>query len=127
MASEKTRTTVRVTPAEERAVAASAKRLGMSMSARLSEGALAHPTNVEVSAPAGAAKQAADRAGKVIDQTLATLNASRARMAAMERAARSRALARITGCLAYAGKPKTIAEMDAAITAEVKARYRREA
>lgn len=88
------RIVVEATPAQKRAIAAKAKRLGLPIAELMRRGAAAYRSadaDRELAALADAAKAAAERAGASIDQALRFIEASDRRIAALEaRAARRR-------------------------------------
>lgn len=90
------RIVVRTTAREGKSLAAKAKRLGLPVSELMRRGAAAYESgraDLELGALADAARTAADRAGAAIDDSLAFIEASNARIAAMERAAARKAAA----------------------------------
>ena len=95
MAAAIERIVVQATPQEKRTIAAKAKKLGLPISELMRRGATAYESaeaDEELGMLADAAKAAAERAADSIDATLAFLEASNKRIAAMEAkaAARSR-------------------------------------
>lgn len=87
MAAAVERIVVQATPKEKKEIAAKAKRLGLPISELMRRGASAYePTeiNEELGSLADAARSAADRAGASIDSALEFIEASNARIAAME-------------------------------------------
>lgn len=93
MATAIARIVVQATPQEKKAITAKAKRLGMPISELMRRGATAYETtqsDEELGALADAAKTAAERASASIDDTLAFIEASNKRIAAMESKARAK-------------------------------------
>jgi hypothetical protein len=93
MATAIARIVVQATPQEKKAIMAKAKRLGMPISELMRRGASAFETtdsDEELGALADAARTAAERAAKSIDETLAFVEASNKRIAAMEAKARAK-------------------------------------
>ena len=93
MATAIARIVVQATPQEKKAIMAKAKRLGMPISELMRRGASAFETtesDEELGALADAAKVAAERAARSIDETLAFVEASNKRIAAMESKARAK-------------------------------------
>ena len=87
MASAVERIVVQATAQDKKAIAAKAKRLDMPISELMRRGAFAYQPSErddEMEALAQAAKTAADRAGAAIDDALAYIEASNARIAEME-------------------------------------------
>jgi hypothetical protein len=88
------RIVVEATPAQKRAIAAKARRLGLPIAELMRRGAAAYRSadaDRELGALADAAKAAAERAGASIDQALRFIRASDRRIAALEaRAVRRR-------------------------------------
>jgi hypothetical protein len=87
MAGATQRIPVQTTVAEKRAFEAKAKRFGMSVSDLLRSGARAYQSGAaeeELAVLADAAKEAAERAGTAIDDALAFIEESNARIAKME-------------------------------------------
>jgi hypothetical protein len=84
------RIVVQATPQEKKAIVAKAKRLGLPISELMRRGASAYraaPSDEELGALADAALAAASRAAASIDDALAFIEASNARIASMERPA----------------------------------------
>jgi hypothetical protein len=82
------RIVVQATPSEKRAITQKAKSLGLPISELMRRGANAYSAddaNAELAVLADAAKSAADRASAAIDDSLAFIAASNARIAKMER------------------------------------------
>jgi hypothetical protein len=82
------RIVVQATPAEKRAISSKAKTLGISAGELMRRGASAYaPESAqdELAALADAARDAADRSCAAIDDSLAFIAASNARIAKMER------------------------------------------
>ena len=97
MASAIERIVVQATPQEKKAITAKAKRLGMPISELMRRGASAYQTtqsDEELGVLADAAKAAAERVSASIDETLAFVEASNKRIAAMESKARAKQLRR---------------------------------
>ena len=93
MATAVERIVVQATPQEKKAIMAKAKRLGMPLSELMRRGASAYQTTQsddELGALADAAKAAAERASASIDDTLAFIEASNKRIAALEAKARAK-------------------------------------
>ena len=87
MAAAIERIVVQATPREKKAITAKAKKLGLPISELMRRGATAYESaeaNAELGAVADAAKAAANRASDSIDDTLAFIDASNKRIAAME-------------------------------------------
>lgn len=88
------RIVVQATPQEKKAIAAKAKKLGLPISELMRRGATAYNStqaDEELGALADAAKAAAERASRSIDDALDFIEASNKRIAALEaRAARGR-------------------------------------
>lgn len=88
------RIVVQATPQEKKAIAAKAKKLGLAISELMRRGASAYNStqaDEELGALADAAKAAAERASRSIDDALDFIEASNRRIAALEaRAARGR-------------------------------------
>ena len=87
MAAAIERIVVQATPQEKKTIAAKAKKLGLPISELMRRGATAYESaeaDEELGVLADAAKAAADRAADSIDATLAFLDASNTRIAAME-------------------------------------------
>jgi len=88
------RIVVQATPQEKKAIAAKAKKLGLPISELMRRGATAYNStqaDEELGALADAAKAAAERASRSIDDALNFIEASNKRIAALEaRAARGR-------------------------------------
>lgn len=85
------RIVVQATPQEKKAIAAKAKKLGLTLSELMRRGATAYrsdETNEQLGALADAAKAAAARAGAAIDDALDFIQASNRRIAALEAKAR---------------------------------------
>jgi hypothetical protein len=85
------RIVVQTTPQEKKTITAKAKKLGIPVAELMRRGAdIYEPTNAdeELGALADAAKAAADRAAASIDETLAFIEASNKRIAAIEVQAR---------------------------------------
>lgn len=85
------RIVVQATAQEKKAIAAKAKRLGLPISELMRRGATSYDSEKaeeELGALADAAKAAAERAAAAIDDALAFVEASNARMDARETAAR---------------------------------------
>lgn len=81
------RIVVQATSLDKQAISAKAKRLGLPVSELMRRGAFAYEigdADAEMGALADAAKAAAERAGESIDDALNFINASNARIAAME-------------------------------------------
>ena len=81
------RIVVQASRQEKKAISAKAKRLGLPVSELMRRGATAYESaeaNEELAVVADAAKAAADRAAKSIDDVLAFVEASNKRIAAME-------------------------------------------
>ena len=84
------RIVVQATAQDKKTIAAKARRLAMPVSELMRRGAFAYETpaaDSDMLALAGAAQGAAERAGAAIDDALAFIAASNARLVAMERAA----------------------------------------
>ena len=93
MATAVERIVVQATPQEKKAIMAKAKRLGIPLSELMRRGASAYQTtqsDEELGALADAAKAAAERASASIDATLAFVEASNKRIAALESRARAK-------------------------------------
>jgi len=91
------RIVVQATAREKKSLVAKAKRLGLPVSEPMRRGAAGYESeraDEELGAPDDAARTAADRAGEAIADSLAFIEASNARIAAMERAAASKVAAR---------------------------------
>lgn len=91
MAAAIERIVVQATAKEKKAIAAKAKRLGLPISELMRRGAAAYEladADEELGVLADAAKAAAERAGAAIDGALEFVEASNARIAALEVAAR---------------------------------------
>lgn len=91
MAAAVERIVVQATAKEKKAIAAKAKRLGLPISELMRRGAAAYETpraDEELAVLADAARAAAERAGTAIDGALAFVEASNARIAALESKAR---------------------------------------
>ena len=87
MAAAIERIVVQATPREKKAITAKAKKLGLPISELMRRGATAYESaeaDEELGALADAAKAAGDRASDSIDDTLAFIDASNKRIAAME-------------------------------------------
>jgi hypothetical protein len=87
MAGAVERIVVQATAQDKRAIAAKAKKLALPVSELMRRGAFAYKLETddkELGALADAAKTAADRAGKAIDDVLDFIAASNSRIAAME-------------------------------------------
>ncbi len=87
MATAVERIVVQATAKEKKAIAAKAKRLGLPISELMRRGAAAYEsaaTDEELGALADAARAAAERAGASIDSALEFIEASNARIAALE-------------------------------------------
>lgn len=88
------RIVVQATAQEKRAIAAKARRLGLPISELMRRGAAAYgsaASDAELGVLADAAKAAAERASRAIDDALGFIEASNRRIAALEaRAARGR-------------------------------------
>ena len=87
MATAVERIVVQATAQEKTAIVAKAKKLDLPISELMRRGAFAYKSddaNAELVALAGAAKTAADRAGRAIDDALAFIEASNRRIDAME-------------------------------------------
>jgi hypothetical protein len=87
MAGAVERIVVQATAQDKRDIAAKAKKLDLPVSELMRRGAFAYDAGVsdaELGALADAAKDAADRAGAAIDDALRFIEASNARIAAME-------------------------------------------
>lgn len=85
------RIVVQATAQEKKAIAAKAKKLGLTLSELMRRGATAYrseETDEELGVLADAAKAAAERAGAAIDETLNFIEASNSRIAALEAQAR---------------------------------------
>jgi len=83
---------VEATAQEEKIIAAKARKLGMQISELMCLGALAYEAaqlEEELDALANLAQEAAERAGASVDASLAFIEASNARLAALEASARS--------------------------------------
>jgi hypothetical protein len=82
------RIVVQATPQEKRTIASKAKALGIPVSELMRRGASAYSADdsqLELAVLADAAKAAADRSCKAIDESLSFIAASNARIAKMER------------------------------------------
>ncbi len=82
------RIVVQATPAEKRAITTKAKALGLPISELMRRGATAYTADdsqAELATLADAAKAAADRSCSAIDDSIAFIAASNARIAKMER------------------------------------------
>jgi hypothetical protein len=82
------RIVVQATPQEKRTIASKAKALGIPVSELMRRGATAYSADdsqLELAVLADAAKAAADRSCKSIDDSLSFIAASNARIAKMER------------------------------------------
>ena len=93
MAAAIERIVVQATPHEKRTIVAKAKKLGLPISELMRRGAAAYESadaDQEFGMLADAAKAAADRTADSIDATLAFLEASNKRIAAMEDRATAR-------------------------------------
>ena len=93
MAAAVERIVVQATAQEKKAIAAKAKRLGLPIAELMRRGATAYRSadaDEELSILADAAKAAAERTGTSIDSALEFIEASNARIAALETAARRR-------------------------------------
>jgi hypothetical protein len=91
------RIVVQTTPEEKKSITAKAKKLGIPVAELMRRGAGAYEStkaDEELGVLADAAKAAADRAAASIDETLAFIEASNKRIAAMEAKARSEKAAR---------------------------------
>jgi hypothetical protein len=91
MAAAVERIVVQATAEEKKAIAAKAKRLGLPISELMRRGATAYESaqaDEELGALADAARDAAERAGASIDSALEFIEASNARIAALEAEAR---------------------------------------
>ena len=91
MAAAIQRIVVQATTQDKKAIAAKAKRLDIPVSELMRRGAFAYQASEDdarLGALADAAKGAAERAGELIDSALAFIDASNARIAAMEAKAR---------------------------------------
>ncbi|WP_213958933.1 MULTISPECIES: hypothetical protein [unclassified Variovorax] len=87
MATAVERIVVQTTPQDKRAIAAKAKRLDLPVSELMRRGAFAYEaseSDADLGTLADAAKAAADRAGRAIDDALDFIAASNQRIAAME-------------------------------------------
>lgn len=87
MAAAIERIVVQATPREKKAITAKARKLGLPISELMRRGATAYESaeaGEELGALADAAKAAAERAADSIDDTLAFIDASNKRIAAME-------------------------------------------
>jgi hypothetical protein len=88
------RIVVQATPQEKKAIAAKAKKLGLPISELMRRGATAYSSaqsDEDLGALADAAKAAAERASRSIDEALDFIEASNRRIAALEaKAARDR-------------------------------------
>ena len=81
------RIVVQTTASDKSAIADKAKKLDLPISELMRRGAFAYKSeeaDAELAALADAAKNAAERAGRAIDNALAFVNASNARIAALE-------------------------------------------
>jgi hypothetical protein len=90
MAAAVERIVVQATAQEKKAIVAKAKKLGLPISELMRRGASAYESaeaDEELGALADAARAAADRASASIDETLAFIEASNERIAALERKA----------------------------------------
>jgi len=100
MAAAVERIVVQATSLEKKAIVAKAKKLGLPISELMRRGATAYESaeaDEELGALADAARDAADRASASIDETLAFIDASNERIAAMERKAAAKIAAVATG------------------------------
>lgn len=91
MAAAIERIVVQATPQEKKAIAAKAKKLGLTLSELMRRGATAYQseeTDEQLGVLADAAKAAAERAGAAIDEALDFIEASNSRIAALEARAR---------------------------------------
>ena len=91
MAAATERIVVQTTPREKKGIVAKAKRLGLPISELMRRGATAYESaeaDEELGALADAAKGAAKRAGRSIDDALEFIEASNKRIAALETAAK---------------------------------------
>jgi hypothetical protein len=85
------RIVVQTTPREKKRIVAKAKRLGLPISELMRRGATAYESaeaDEELGALADAAKGAAERAGRSIDDALEFIDASNKRIAALETTAK---------------------------------------
>lgn len=81
------RIVVQATPQQKKAIAAKAKKLGLTLSELMRRGATAYQsedTDKQLGVLADAAKAAAERAGAAIDEVLDFIEASNNRIAALE-------------------------------------------
>lgn len=84
------RIVVQTTPQEKQAIIDKARQLKISVSELMRSGASAYaPADADLVALAAAAQASAERSIGVIDETLASIAASNARIAAMEAAAKA--------------------------------------
>lgn len=93
MAAAVQRIVVQTTMQDKKTIAAKAKRLDIPISELMRRGAFAYESSeadAELGALADAAKRAADRAGKAIDDALDFIAASNRRIGAMEASAAKR-------------------------------------
>ena len=93
MAAAVERIVVQATAQQKKAIAAKAKRLGLSIAELMRRGATAYRSaeaDKELGVLADAAKAAAERAGASIDSALEFIEASNARIAALEARAKRR-------------------------------------
>jgi len=93
MAAAVERIVVQATAREKKAIAAKAKRLGLPIAELMRRGATAYRSaeaDEELGVLADAAKAAAERAGASIDSALEFIEASNARIAALEAGAKRR-------------------------------------
>jgi hypothetical protein len=94
MAAAVERIVVQTTATDKNAIAAKAKKLNLPISELMRRGAFAYKSeeaDAELGVLAGAAKAAADRAGRSIDDALDFMRASNVRIAAMEAKAKKSA------------------------------------
>jgi hypothetical protein len=99
MAGAVERIVVQTTAVDKRAISAKAKKLDLPISELMRRGAFAYQSehaDAELGALADAAKAAAERAADSIDDALAFVHASNARIAVMETKARKAVSARTT-------------------------------
>lgn len=93
MAAAVERIVVQATAQQKKAIAAKAKRLGLPIAELMRRGAIAYQSaeaDEELGVLADAAKTAAERAGASIDSALEFIEASNARIAALEAGAKRR-------------------------------------
>lgn len=93
MAAAVERIVVQATAQQKKAIAAKAKRLGLPIAELMRRGAIAYQSaeaDEELGVLADAAKAAAERAGASIDSALEFIEASNARIAALEAGAKRR-------------------------------------